>query len=276
MDEATAETFQRLTNIAATGDFQEFRAVARESYSTAESFMEAHKVFDRARRLTDRYADLQSTRDYLDGLASLDEPKLGGQAEMLKTQVSFSALWAGDESKVPSILEQFRRFRDHYSLAYRKAHRAYHEARETIAKSLAGLDDQLTVIERLDELELGGRSRGAACGRGPGPRGSSPPMRPERRAPQPFDDARCPTCRWDGRTKPPEADAEALGKRVDELAEDLRKRVAQEAIRKILESSGDFEHPDAARYDHSRSHLGASPSSDARDGEPRARNPGLG
>ncbi len=68
VDDATAETFQRLKAIAATGDFQEFHAVVRESYPRPEGFQEAHKVFDRARRLTDRYADLQSTRDYLDDL----------------------------------------------------------------------------------------------------------------------------------------------------------------------------------------------------------------
>ncbi len=103
VDEATAQTFRDFANIAATGDFQEFMPSAGELLH-GQSFMEAHKVFDRARGLPGRYADLQSTRDYLDGLASLDEPERGGQAEMLKTQVSFSALWAGDESKVPSIL----------------------------------------------------------------------------------------------------------------------------------------------------------------------------
>ena len=81
VDDATTETFQRLKAIAATGDFQEFHAVVRESYPSHEGFQDSHKVFDRARRLTDRYAELQSTRDYLDDLANLGESSLAGQCK---------------------------------------------------------------------------------------------------------------------------------------------------------------------------------------------------
>ena len=238
VDDATTEAFQRLKAIAATCDFQEFHAVARESYPTAEAFQTAYKVFEKAARLTDRYAELQPARDYVDGLAVLEETKLGGQAQMLKAQLTFSALWGGDEAKVSSILEQFRRFRDQYSLAYRKAHRACHERREAIEKSLAELDDQLTVIERLNGLELGGRvgERLAAEVQSLANRVHPCALKD---ATQPFDDALCPECHWDGQAKPPVDEAEAIRKRVADAAHDLCKRVAQEAIRKILESSGE-------------------------------------
>ncbi len=58
-------------------------------------------------------------------------------------------------------------------------------------------------------------------------------------AAQPFDEARCHECHWDGQTKPPEAEAEALRNQSAEAAGDLCKRVAQETIRKILETSGE-------------------------------------
>ena len=50
---------------------------------------------------------------------------------------------------------------------------------------------------------------------------------------------RCPHLHWDGQAKPPEAEAEAIRQRVTEAADLLCKRVAQEAIRKILENSGE-------------------------------------
>src|SRR5262249_49927519 len=89
-DGATASAFQRLTNIAATTGVQEFHEVARESYPKAEDFQEAQKVFERGKRLTDRYADLQSSRDYLDNLANLGETPLSAEAELLKTQLTFA------------------------------------------------------------------------------------------------------------------------------------------------------------------------------------------
>jgi hypothetical protein len=238
VDDATAETFQRLTNIAATGDFQEFHEVARANYPTPEGFQQAYKVFDRARRLTDRYADLQSTRDYMDELAHLEESGLAGQAQLLKAQLTFSALWGGDESKVSSLLEQFLGFRDRYSLAYRKAHRSHHEAREAIEKSLSELEDELTVIERLNGLELGGPVGEKLADE---VRVLAQRVHPcaLKDASHAFEDARCPDCKWDGQTRPPEAEAQMLREKVAETAGDLRKRVSQEAIRKILESSGE-------------------------------------
>ena len=238
VDDATNEVFQRLKAIAATGDFQENHAVARESYPTPEQFLEAYKIHLRARRLTDRYADLQSARDYLDELASLDQPKLAGPSQMLKTQLTFSSVWSSDEAKLSSIFEQFRRFRDQYSLAYRKAHRVHHDARETIEKSLAGLEDQLTVIERLNGLELGGRIGEKLAGEAQAIADRIHPCA-LKDSPKAFEDARCPICHWDGQAKPPEAEAEAIRQRVTEAADLLCKRVAQEAIRKILENSGE-------------------------------------
>jgi hypothetical protein len=50
---------------------------------------------------------------------------------------------------------------------------------------------------------------------------------------------RCNVCGWDGATLPPEGEAKHLIDRVTEAAKELCKRVAQEASRKVLESSGE-------------------------------------
>src|SRR5262249_1634743 len=49
---------------------------------------------------------------------------------------------------------------------------------------------------------------------------------------------RCNVCHWDGALLPPEGEAKHEVERVTEAAKELCKRVAQEAIRKVLESSG--------------------------------------
>jgi hypothetical protein len=129
-EQATVEAFARLEAIAATGDYLEFHAVARESYPTPDLFQAAHGLYERAKRLTARYPDLQAANAYLDGLAQVEDRELAFQAQNLSAQLGFSSLWNG-EGKLPAVLEQFKQFRTKYASGYRKAHRAHHEAKES-------------------------------------------------------------------------------------------------------------------------------------------------
>jgi hypothetical protein len=63
-----------------------------------------------------------------------------------------------------ALQEHFRRFKDKYSLAYRKGHRGHHDVLDKLHKGLAELDDQLTVIERLNALDLGAPVGGQLAG----------------------------------------------------------------------------------------------------------------
>jgi hypothetical protein len=236
VDEATHKLFARLEAIAATASYTEFHEVARANYETPELFKAAHDEYERARRLTARYPELQATREYLNIVARLDNAELNFKAQGLLARLGFASLWA-DEAKLPALLEEFRRFREAYLLAYRKAHRDHHDSCEAVRQALGAVADKLTVIERLNALELGAPV---------GPR-LSEEVRTLADVARPCalkdncpvdDQPRCPACAWDGQAPVPQAEAEVLIERVREAAAELCKRIAQEAIRKVLEASG--------------------------------------
>jgi hypothetical protein len=236
VDAATLETFQRLQAIAATGDYQEFHAVARENYPSPEEFKAACEMLEHARKLTARYPDLQSCKSYLDDLADLKDEALAAQAELLRAQLSFPAVWGGDVTKLGSFLEQFERFRERYGLAYRKAHRDHHEQLEAVLGLLVGLEVELTVIERLNALDLGGAIGANLSSEAQALRSRVRPCA-LKDSTKVVDQPRCVACDWDGTEAAPREQAEALARRVTEASGDLCKRVAQEAVRKVLEAS---------------------------------------
>jgi hypothetical protein len=237
MDEHTMEVFARLEALAATTSHIEFHEVARASYENPELFKSAWIEYERARRLTGRYPELQSTREYLGGLAKINDPQLMVAANGLLARLTFASLWAA-ESALPALLEQVRTFRDRYGLAYRTAHRDHHEAREAVAQAIADVGDKLTVIDRLNGLELGAPigARLADEVRALAERARPCVLKDTCRV---DERPRCNVCGWDGQEPAPQAEADELIARVKQTADDLCKRVAQEAIRKILEQSGE-------------------------------------
>ena len=96
----------------------------------------------------------------------------------------------------------------------------------------------MTVIERLNGLELGGRIGEKLAGEAQAIADRIHPCA-LKDSPKAFEDARCPIATGTVRRNHREAEAEAIRQRVTEAADLLCKRVAQEAIRKILENSGE-------------------------------------
>jgi hypothetical protein len=237
LDDETTEAFARLEAIAATADYQEFDAVVRESYATPELFKAAYELYERGKRFTARYPELQTAKSYLDSLAVLADPQVTFDAKALLTQLNFSDLWK-NEMKLAVLQEQFRRFKDKYSLAYRTAHRTYHEALDKLHKSLASLEDQLTVIERLNGLDLGGPVGAKLAQEVEGITQKVRPCALKNQA-RVDEKPRCSVCNWDGQTTAPEESAAELKHRVVDASKELCRRVAQGAIRKILEQSGE-------------------------------------
>jgi hypothetical protein len=235
LDEQTIEAFARLEAIAATTDYQEFDAVVRESYGTPELFKAAHELYERGKRFTARYPELQTAKSYLDGLATLGDPQVEFDGKALVSQISFNDLWK-NEQKLAALQEQFRRFKERYSLAYRKAHRGHHDAQDKLHKGLGGLDDQLTVIERLNGLDLGAPVGPTLAQEVETLKKKVRPCALKDQA-RVDDKPRCGVCQWDGQTPAPAEAAAELERRVGEASRELCKRVAQGAIRKILEES---------------------------------------
>jgi hypothetical protein len=237
VDEVTTEAFARLEAIAATSDYQEFDAVVRESYATPELFKAAHELHERGKRFTARYPELQTAKSYLDGLAVIADPQVNFDAKTLLSQLSFLDLWK-NESKLTALHEQFRRFKEKYSLAYRKTHRDHHTALEKLHKALAGLDDRLTIIERLNGLDLGAPVGAKLAQEVESLKQKVRPCALKDQA-RVDDKPRCSVCQWDGQTPAPEETAAELETRVGDASKELCRRVAQGAIRKILEESGE-------------------------------------
>jgi hypothetical protein len=236
VDEATQKLFARLETIAATTSYTEFYDVVRASYETPEVFKAAQDDFERARRLTARYPELQATRDYLNGVARLGNAELDFKAQGLRARLGFTSLW-GDETKLPALLEEFRRFREAYALAYRKAHRDHHDGKQAVRQALDAVADKLTVIERLNALELGAPAGMRLAEEVQALADVARPCALKDNCPV-DDRPRCPACGWDGQVPVPQAEAQVLIERVRDAAAELCKRVAQEAIRKVLQASG--------------------------------------
>ena len=222
----------------ATGDYLEFLTVVRENYATPEQFKSAHELYERGKRFTARYPELQSTKAYLDGIADLGDTQLKFAAQNLMTQLGFKTLWGASDPVLKALPDSFGQFKNKYSLAYRKAHRAFHETMAKLQKELEEIDDKLTVIERLNGLEIG--------------MPVGPKLMQEVRTLsdkvrscalkdtfQPDEHPCCTNCKWDGKPSPPVQDVQGLVQQVESASNELCKRVTQEAIRKILEQSGE-------------------------------------
>jgi len=166
----------------------------------------------------------------------LGDPDLDAQVRDLSGRLNFEVLWRS-EVALPALIDQFSRFRDRYALAYRKAHRDFHTQLQTIDELLAGLGDKLTVLDRLNGLELGapvgaGLARDVAELRGRvHPCALKDDCRVDERP-------RCDACRWGGEGTPPRDEAQRLATRVADASGELCKRVAQDAVRNIFDASG--------------------------------------
>ncbi|HUY35482.1 MAG TPA: hypothetical protein VMV69_22255 [Pirellulales bacterium] len=199
-------------------------------------FNSAREIYSQAKRFNARYPDLQLASAYLKDLAVLGDPDLDAQVRDLTGRLNFEFLWRS-EVTLPALIDQFSHFRDRYALAYRRAHRDFHSQLQTIDEMLAGLDDKLTVLDRLNGLELGApvgaglprdvaelRDRVHPCALKDDCRVDAQP--------------RCNTCRWDGEGTPPRDEAQRLATRVADASGELCKRVAQDAVRKIFDAGG--------------------------------------
>lgn len=231
------ETLARLAGIAATEHFQEFHAVASQSYPKPADFELAVGLYRRADKLAEKYPPVQQMKSYLGNAADLDDGDLNIRAKSIVGQLAFDSLLS-DPEKIPALVEQFGQFRDKYQLAYRKYHQEHHQTLASIRSELEPYAHKITAISRLNQLELGA------------PVGTSlqhdyrsmldgleacPDKDYAKIDQQPI----CPVCRLQGGQKVPREPADALKRQLDAAVAELLGRVAQGAVRKILESSTD-------------------------------------
>jgi hypothetical protein len=234
IEEPTQITFGNLSNLASEEDFEELAKRMRQDYPQIEDFRSAVGLFDKAKKFSSQFPDLQSMKSYLDGCAESGDKILSFDRINLLNQLSFTSLW-NDFSKLGAIEKLYTQFKEKYSLAYRRAHRQYHEELNTIKNNLKSSEKKITAIDRLNALELGS------------PIGKNLMQEYTRILSQAepclikevsIDDSPlCGGCRWNGSPFSSKEEAQSLVKRIEDVSAELLRRVAEGTVRKILEES---------------------------------------
>jgi hypothetical protein len=231
------ELLQRLEAISVASDFHEFTATVRESYATPEAFKQAFDRFSNLTKACEALPQLQRVKAYVQGAADLADSDLELRKVSLLGQLTFDGL-VHNPQKIKDILEQFNGFTDRYQQAYRKAHRAYHEQLTDLYTQFRSQEKKILAVERLNQLELGATVEAG--------------LRNEYRrildCLEPCTDKDyakveqnpvCPLCRLSSKGVVPDAEIKAFAERAEKAVSDLTTRVAQGAVRKVLEQSGD-------------------------------------
>lgn len=107
-----------------------------------------------------------------------------------------------------------------------------------LQQRLDEIDDKLTVIDRLNRLEIGAPVGDRLLQEVEATRDKVRPCA-LRDSCNVDEKPRCGNCQWDGHTTPPQEEVDDLVRRVEAASSELCRRIAQEAIRKILEQSGE-------------------------------------
>jgi hypothetical protein len=147
------DTFNRLNSMVATGSYQEFDAMVRESYPEGV-FAERFASYDKARKLRDRAFALSQMVEYLGRAPAVDagiEFERKGLLAMLKIEGLLN-----DPSILAAREEQFDRWKANYQHAYRKLHRAHYESLQALAGQAEPLRPRVRALLRMNQIpELG-------------------------------------------------------------------------------------------------------------------------
>ena len=231
------ELLQRLEAVSAANDFHEFGATVRESYTTPETFKEAFNRFGNLAKAGEALPQLQHVKAYVQGAADLGDNDLDLRKMTILGQLSLDALIQNPQ-KIRAILEQFKQFTDRYQQAYRKVHRAYHDQLAALRAEFQTYEPKLLAVERLNQLELGDAVEGALRTQYRSILDCLEPC-PDKDYAKVEQNPVCPLCRLASKGIVPEQEVKAFAKLAGKAVSDLTARVAQGAVRKVLEQSGD-------------------------------------
>ena len=101
-------------------------------------------------RLTERYADIQAIKSYVDACPNLAAADVATERNTLAGVLSVPQLLKG-ANQLAIAEEAFRRLKEKHSHAYRKTHRDHHEQLGKLNSRLQPLARKLTAIARLNE-----------------------------------------------------------------------------------------------------------------------------
>jgi hypothetical protein len=232
------ELLARLSAIAAAEDFHEFDAVVRESYDTDAKFSTAFEDYKKAQQVKNAAVDLMGAATYLRGACKMDSAIELDRTGLL-AQIRLDILLASPHL-ILARLDAFKQWKGRYAQAYRKAHRAHHEALESIAKQVESLAPQAHGLIRLNTLaELGPPTTGST--------GIETALADLQKAvwicpdaaeaAVDADKAVCQKCAWTPESALPDKQLDSLQRRVAEGIADRMRRFKDAAITTILQQA---------------------------------------
>jgi len=154
MPKELTETLARLNGLVTVGSYQEFDAAVRESYANKDAFAVAFTDYENARTLREQAFQISQAFDYLSGACEVDN-KVEMDRISLLTMLSIES-YLKQTSLIAVHMDGFQRWKSNYVHAYRKAHRAHHEALAELGKSFDALRPRARALDRMNTIvELG-------------------------------------------------------------------------------------------------------------------------
>jgi hypothetical protein len=232
------ETFNRLSNLAATGSYQEFDAVVRANYPDAAVFAERFGAYDKARKLRDRAFALSQMVDYL-GRACVVEAALDFERKGLQNLLKFETI-LNDPGILAAREEQFERWKANYQRAYRKAHRAHYDKLQALAAQIEPLRPRVRSLIRMNQIAELGPALSATTTLGDDLQALEtalwlcPDAAEAKLGPK---DVSCPKCNWQPERKPPAELLERVTTTVSQGLADRFQRFKDATITAVLKKA---------------------------------------
>lgn len=242
LPEEAQQTFDRLANLAQLRNgYASFFEKAQELFSTPDGLRNAMKSYQRMTELAGITAEVAEVKRYLDSLRLRENDReLGAQKATLLMQINLNNLadqphlWSG-------ICATFEQFKARYCNEYRKHHRDTNITLKKLADSLAEAPHQLNALALLNSIRDLGPARGQDLA-------DAYEQLKQALDPCPISDYQavtveaapvCAECRRDLTYSPPDEQVETFRRNLEAALADQQRRLASEAIRRVLERKGD-------------------------------------
>jgi hypothetical protein len=239
--EKAADVLDNLVALAGTAEagYQAFYERASETYATADDLRDQQRTFAALRELSDLSPEITSVDGYLDAVQLRPaDRELTADKTAIRAQLSLEEL-AAQPNLWSGIRSQFDNFRASYRIAYQKHHRDTYAAIQRLGERLADAPRQLQALALLNGIvELGS------------PVGDDLASRMQalqerlRTCPVPFldltlEDKPACTCGLALTDDVPKPEVESFLRDLDRALQTQQRRLASEAIHRVLAKSGE-------------------------------------
>lgn len=164
---ATLAALDRLAALVATADegYASFFAQAAEQYTTPDALRDQQRTVTRLKALSNRAVDIAAVKDYLDRVQLRPgDRELAADRLTIQGRLNLDSL-AAQPDLWPSVRGEFEAFRARYRNAYQKHHRDTQAEQKKLRDSLTEAQHQLATLTRLNRIHELGPAVGEELGR---------------------------------------------------------------------------------------------------------------